>query len=316
MENSRPAEFYFSFPGRLMPVKSKCPPVSREAPGSRQALPLLVCPRRISLVEQTVEAVRQLIAARQWTSELPGEEALRKQFGISRVTLRKSLAHLAAHGVIKPGGRGRRHLITGITHTPFAANTSGGVIKCLSAYGEMELVHSTRIILDEIRKSLAVQGVRMDWEQQAKLWKGNPARQLEQLAADPGTAGWFLYRATPEIQQWFRDSRLPSVVLGPCHAGITLPSVQADVAALGRHMAAESARLGHRHLAFVVFDPGVASSLNTLEGLRRITLTNGQPGRISVVSDDGTTAGLRSSWCATSKPRSPRPALAQSALSN
>ena len=133
----------------------------------------------------------------------------------------------------------------------------------------------------------------MDWEQQAKLWKGNPARQLEQLAADPGTAGWFLYRATPEIQQWFRDSRLPSVVLGPCHAGITLPSVQADVAALGRHMAAESARLGHRHLAFAVFDPGVASSLNTLEGLRRITLTNGQPGRISVVSDDGTTAGLR-----------------------
>ena len=71
--------------------------------------------------------------------------------------------------------------------------------------------------------------------------------------------------------------------------------VQVDVEALGRHAAAEASRLGHRHIAYVVFDPAVASSVNTLKGLRQLTLAGGKPGRVSLISDDETAAGMRRS---------------------
>lgn len=168
-------------------------------------------------------------------------------------------------------------------------------MKCLSPVADLDLVWGTRVILDEIRRTLLARGLQWEFEQHAGLWRRNPAKGLGELTADPAIAGWMLYRASPQIQQWFQKNRIPCVVLGPCHEGITLPGVQVDVEALGRHAAAEASRLGHRHIAYVVFDPAVASSVNTLKGLRQLTLAGGKPGRVSLISDDETAAGMRRS---------------------
>ena len=117
--------------------------------------------------------------------------------------------------------------------------------------------------------------------------------RLTQLTAEPITSGWILYRASAPIQQWFQKSNLPCVVLGPCHEGIKLSSVEIDCTALGRHVAAEASRLGHHHIAYLAFDPGVASSLTTMEGLRQLCPKNGRPGKVTVINDDETVAGLR-----------------------
>ena len=250
-------------------------------------------PVRVSLVDQTVDMMRGLIFSQRWTDFLPGEEALRTQFSISRVTLRKALAELAEQGWITPGGRGNRHVINKGPHLEAPGAVSTGGVKCLSQFPEIELAWSTRIIFDELRKSLLLREYRLDFFQRTSLWLGNPALRLTQLTAEPGTSGWILYRASAPIQQWFQKSNLPCVVLGPCHEGVKLSSVEIDCTALGRHVAAEASRLGHHHIAYLAFDPGVASSLTTLEGLRQLCPKNGRPGKVTVINDDETVEGLR-----------------------
>lgn len=256
--------------------------------------PAMLRPRRFSLVDQAVDSMRQSIDRRLWKDELPGEDALTKQLGISRVTLRKALAQLAGQGWITLGGRGRKHAITRKSESVVATRSAGGVVRCLTPFPELEMVWSTRIIFDEIRRTLAGRGCGLEFEQRPGLWRGDPAERLVALLALPDTDVWLLYRASKRIQRWFQENRVPCVVLGPCHDGVALPSAQSDVTALGRHAAAESLRLGHHHLAYVVYDPNVASSMATLKGLREVRAKDGTPATVTVISDDETVDGLRS----------------------
>ena len=257
-------------------------------------LATVVLPTRPSLVDQAVEVMRGLISRQQWTDRLPGEEALRLQLGISRVTLRKALAELAAQGWIVHGGRGNRHLISPGVPPAWGARLAPGSVKCLSQFPEIDLVWSMRIIFDEIRRTLLTRGCGFEFAERPSAWRGNPAPQLRLLTAQPGISGWILYRASLRIQRWFQESRLACLVLGPCHEGISLPSVQVDDVALGRHLASEASRLGHHHVAFVMFDPSVASSLNSLQGIRQLKPQGDRPAKVTVISDDETVVGLRS----------------------
>ncbi|NQW99202.1 substrate-binding domain-containing protein [bacterium] len=247
----------------------------------------------MSLVDQTVEMIRQLISSQRWTDLLPGEETMRAQLGISRVTLRKALAELAEQGWITFGGRGSRHVVNSRPDPRMPVFVGEGVVRCLSQYSDFELAWSTRIIVDEIRKSLLIRERRLEFIQRVSLWRGDPAARLSRLTEEPGTAGWILYRASISIQQWFQQSHLPCVILGPCHEGVNLSSVEIDDEALGRHLAAEASRLGHHHVAYVVFDPGVASSLSTLAGLRQLRPKDGRLGKVTVINDDGSVSFLR-----------------------
>ncbi len=121
-------------------------------------------PRRASLVGQTVELMRHLIASGHWVGELPGEEALSRRFGISRVTVRKALAQLAGQNVIRSGGRGRKSVVNRDSVSAAIGRPIGGVVKCLSPFPEIELVLGTRIIFDEIRKDLPATAHRLEWE--------------------------------------------------------------------------------------------------------------------------------------------------------
>lgn len=248
-------------------------------------------PRRLSLVDQTVEIIRDTITGQLQTEFLPSEDALRQQLGVSRVTLRKALAQLAGQGWLKLGGRGKKHMVC--RKSAAAPSSDGGVVRCLSPLTEAEVVWGTRIIFDEIRAGLSKLGRSLLFEKRLTLWRGNPERRLRQLTSEPGTAAWLLYRATPQIQRWFLKNEIPCLVLGPCHDGVALPSVQVDVNALGRHVAAEAARLGHEHIGFLVYDPDVASAVATLNGLRELKTNAGLPITVTVVRDDTTVNGLR-----------------------
>jgi len=275
-----------------MPAKRTPKPPAREAISIEPPLKAKL-PSRVSLVDQTIRIIQQLIETQAWSDTLPGEEDLRAQLGISRVTLRKALMELITQGWILQGGRGQRHQITSTAkHSKSTRSAITGVV-CLSPYKELILSWTTRIIFDEIRKSLHARDCPMEFLNRPSLWRGNPAKRLCQTTSKPNVSGWILFRTSPQIQHWFHENRLPCVVLGPCHQGVSLPSVEIDNAALGRHLAAEAARLGHHHIAYVVIDPSIASSLGTIEGLRDLKPQDGRTGKVTVISDDNTVAGLR-----------------------
>jgi DNA-binding LacI/PurR family transcriptional regulator len=263
-------------------------------PGKDASLPMVLTqPVRTSLVDQTVDLMRELITYQRWKDVLPGEEALRTKFGISRVTLRKALAELEEDGWITSGGRGQRHLITkDIQNPPPTGIVRGGVL-WLSRLPALEHAWNTRIIGDEIRKALLNRNRKLAIQVQASLWHGDPAAHLARLTASTETTGWILHRASPAIQRWFEESQLHCVVLGPCHEGITLPSVALDYAAIGCHAASEASRLGHHHIGFVAFDRNSTGTSNTLLGLGSIASSVGRAGKVTVINDDGTANGLR-----------------------
>lgn len=253
-------------------------------------------PRRHSLVDQSLAAIKARITGRLWVQHLPSEEAMRCQLSISRVTLRKALALLTVQGWIHAQGKGKPHRIAADNLEPVAVAVSQGtIVRCLSAFPELDLVYSSRVIMDEIRTTLAAYGLRLEWAHHACLWRGEPTRRLEQILGTADTAGWLLFRSNPWLQQAFSANRQPCLVLGPTYPGVSLPSVQVDNAVLGRHAAAEARRLGHHHLAWVAYDIETASSLQTLEGLRTLPAAGDPPTRISVIVDDLTTEGLRQS---------------------
>ena len=170
--------------------------------------------RRESLVDQTVKAMRNRIVAGQWTGVLDGEESLRTQLGISRVTLRKALAQLVAQGWITTAGRGRRHIVKPRANSAPRIKPKTGVVRCLSSLPEIEIVWSSRVIFDEIGKSLMTHGRRLEWDSYPGMWRSNPAKRLARLTSESNADGWLLYRASPAIQQWFQENEIPCVVLG------------------------------------------------------------------------------------------------------
>ena len=188
--------------------------------------------------------------------------------GVSRVTLRKALAQLAGQGIIRAGGRGKTHTVQGLPAAAAAAGASSRIVRCLSPVTSLDLVWSTRVIFDQIQTALRKWDMKLQYDHRPALWRGDPAARLQRLVAESPAACWLLFRASIRIQQCFAEMRLPTLVLGPCHHGIVLPCAEVDVEALGRHAAGEAARRGHRHIAFVVFDPSVASSVATAEGSR------------------------------------------------
>ncbi len=252
---------------------------------------------KASLVDQAVEAIQRKIAAKAWTDVLPGEETMRQYLGISRVTLRKALDLLAARGWISAGGRGCHHAISaGAGNSlPVSAGRAGpGFVRCLSPVPKLDLVWSTKVIFDEIRQMPTNPALHLVWEHHPALWLRHPDKHLEQLTADQTTAGWLLFRANPVIQAWFQSHRVPCVVVGPCHAGVLLPNVHVDNMALGRHAGQQALKLGHRHLAWIVYDPSSASSLQTVAGLEARDRADAAGLRVSPIADDLTIGGLRS----------------------
>ena len=74
-------------------------------------MPLL--PQRVSLVGQTVAAVREGIATGEWTGHLPGELELCERLQVSRVTLRSALRQLTREGLVRARQGSRREIIAG-----------------------------------------------------------------------------------------------------------------------------------------------------------------------------------------------------------
>ena len=68
-------------------------------------------PRRVSLVAQTQEILRDMILRGTWERWLPGELELTRRLRVSRITLRAALQELERAKLVKAGQGKRREII-------------------------------------------------------------------------------------------------------------------------------------------------------------------------------------------------------------
>lgn len=220
--------------------------------------------RRSSVADQAAAALRESIRQGVWGDILPGEHELARRLSISRPTVRAALARLAEDGIItiKKGCRtrvrsSRRKNLSTVPPTV-----------CLIAPVSRESLGFTgHPVLLEMQARFAVQGI--GWEEvfDRTLGGRHPETRLASIVNGRRHVCWLLLGASATIQRWFAQADVPTLVLGSCHAGIALPSVDVNYYAIGWHAAGCLTKNGHRRVALVLPHRPLAGDLACLRGL-------------------------------------------------
>lgn len=204
---------------------------------------------RISVAEQVATALREGIRSGVWVDFLPAEHELARRFCVGRYSVRAALARLARDGLIVIA-KGKR---TRIRPQPRKDPASAPPTVCVvapSAPGAPTLIGHH--VLLEVHAELAAQSIGWEEVLDARLDGRHPEPHLQQLAAGRRNVCWLLVSVSAAVQRWFEKAGVPVVVVGTCHAGVKIPSVDTDYRAIGWHAAGFMTQYGHRHVAMVL----------------------------------------------------------------
>jgi DNA-binding LacI/PurR family transcriptional regulator len=223
-------------------------------------------PQRVSLVSQTAGILRDELLSGAWARWLPGEHDLCSKLQVSRVTLRAALAQLEREGLLKGGQGRRREAVVSARRVP--SDSASKVVALLSPVPLEAMQRFALYWIDDLREHLGAAGYRLELPLTSLGKTARPERGLAALALRLRPAGWVLYQSAAPVQEWFARRGLPCVVAGSCHPAVQLPAVDLDYRAACRHAAALFLARGHRCLAFLNPDPGLAGDQESAAGFR------------------------------------------------
>jgi len=220
-------------------------------------------PIRLTLVSQVTAMLRQSIAAGIWKESLPSEMELGQLLHVSRITVRAALAELVAQKVVS-SGRGQRRRILRRPKKTIPAGPKRVVL--LAPIPLREMPRFELFWIDEVREHLAGAGFHLEVHKEAACSGNTPGKALEKLNQRLNPSGWILLQSTRAAQQWFSKNGRLAVIAGSRHPGVNLPFVDVDYRALCHHAAGRLLASGHRRLAFINLNSGLAGDLDSEQG--------------------------------------------------
>lgn len=204
-------------------------------------------PKRTSLISLTAEAVYQAIEEGLWLSSLPGERELADRFQVSRPTLREALKILQREGIIDVSHGKRRQIL--VSHRDVVPPRT--VVAAVSQMPPHLMSPMTTFYMNELRKHVQKSRLQLEVITDPGVRHSMPHQALETLVSDRNIACWILLSVTEKTQHWFAGRNLPTLIVGSCYPGVTLPSLDIDYRAVCRHAVATFLRNGHRGIAFL-----------------------------------------------------------------
>jgi len=252
---------------------------------------MLEIPRRLSLPTQIATAIRKGIEDGVWEEFLPGERRLCDLFQASRPTVRAALHALAKDGWFEIS-QGRRNRIRsgGVRRDRGAPKRAVGIII------HEPFDHLTPTLsqgLSEMRLQLAEQGFTTEVYFCPPHGTRAQKRGLESFIRQHRVFCCVLVSASRTVQSWFSDRSIPALVLGSCHPAVKLPSLEVDYRAVCRHAAGIFLGKGHRHVALVIPDFGMAGDLASEESFQgAVEQQGGGRARASLVRHNGTAPSI------------------------
>jgi len=208
--------------------------------------------RQITLHDQLVTALREGIDLARWEGHLPRESELCREFKVSRMTLRKALAQLAAEKWIALGGRGNSHIILRRPRRKRRDVSAPRTVRVLTPFGFTSHNTSDFELLETLQERVSSAGYRIEIEVHRGIYQRFQASRLESLDAQLGTAAWVLYYTTAAIQRWFARCGRPTVVIGRVYENLPLSCVYPDTAAAVRHAVGRLHASGHRNMIYLI----------------------------------------------------------------
>ena len=234
--------------------------------------------RRSSLAEQAAEVLTEAIVSGRISDPLPGEVQLSEELKISRPTLRRAILILARKGLVVTA-KGKRTRI--VTHKARRSNNVPSVCFIVSVPR-----HSTATILspllDEVKFALTAEDVAWDSVYESQLNGPRPEPRLKEIVASRRGACFVLLNSSPALQQWFAQSGEAVLIMGSCHEGVDLPSIDLDYRAVGWHAAGQLVKCGHTNI-LLLEPPGRMAGVSATEAAVREYMANVPGTRIDVL---------------------------------
>jgi DNA-binding LacI/PurR family transcriptional regulator len=201
-------------------------------PASFQTLPV-----------QVAAVLREEITAGEWPHALPSERKLAGRLRVGRRTIRAALTILRKEGCLATQPRR-----SSATLKPVVVHRNPARLKvALLLPGPIETMrHLTALWVHFLMTALQAEGSELEVFHGRRFFGSASGRSLQRLVIENPACCWVLGRSSLAMQRWFAAEGVPAVVAGGVHPGVSLPSVDVDHRALGRHVAGVLARRGHR----------------------------------------------------------------------
>ena len=248
-------------------------------------------PKRVPLSTQAAAAIRKAIEQGAWPEYLPSERRLCELFQVSRPTIRTALQLLAKEGRVEIRHGRLNRVLAG---PPRAAAPPERLVGLITHEPVSEMSLNASQLISEIRAHLAEHGFVIEILVCHPGSARSQHRKLEAFMQRNQVFCWILLSVSKELQQWFTEHSVPVLVLGSCHTAVHLTSLDFDYRSVCRHAAGIFLRKGHRRIALVVPDSGLAGDLASEQGfLEGVTQRTSQDdARAIIVHHNGTSQNI------------------------
>lgn len=251
-------------------------------------------PQRRSLVLETVDAIKEMLEADSKITSMPGERTLASRLQVGRDTLRAALLELEEQGWISASAQGKRRKILK-REKEKAQDKRSYRIGFLSPRALEKLPAAMLLELDHVREMLAAQGISIELHSPSVFNSISPQKRLSDLVATMQCDAWVLYQTPERIQQWFRDSGIPSVVRGQVYSNVALPCLDFDWRAMGFHAGTQMIRNGHHSIGLIIPDTNLPGLIAARQGVESAIERSEEDVILHIIVEQGTAEAVAQS---------------------
>jgi DNA-binding LacI/PurR family transcriptional regulator len=207
--------------------------------------------RRLSVVDQAADHLRDGIRAGRWKSHLPGMVKLADELGVARNTTVKAVARLISEGVILPAEGRNPHAIATVTPDRSGPRQLRVGLLLMSTLENHPTAHQREIlrIMADL-KSAGHECIPVHFPSGKTTQKTG---YLPRLVRDTGADAWLIYTGARNILEWFSSGKGgPALAIGGrCRDLPIAAAVGYDAAAIVRVITHRLLDLGHRRIVLI-----------------------------------------------------------------